>query len=33
MEKLGRQTKWRAGYELGRILAIAVDIFGLLIDP
>jgi hypothetical protein len=33
MKRLGRQTKWRAGYELNRILAIAADIFVLLIDP
>jgi hypothetical protein len=32
MEKLGRQTKWTAGYELGRVMAITLDIFALLID-
>jgi hypothetical protein len=32
MEKLGRQTKWNAGYELARVKAITLDIFALLID-
>jgi hypothetical protein len=32
MEWLGRQTKWRAGYELNRIMAIAADIFVFLMD-
>jgi hypothetical protein len=32
MEKLGRQTKWPAGYELGPVMAITLDIFALLID-
>jgi hypothetical protein len=32
MLRLGRQTKWRAGYELRRMMAIAADIFVFLND-